>query len=66
VLLVVGVVAWNYVWDGTLMLSLLILAGLYLVAIGVILGNLRFARIKEVEIVFAACYRYRELFEDMS
>jgi len=62
--LVAGVVVWNYAWYGTLMLSMIVLAGLYLVAIGVILGNLRFSRIKEVETVFAACYKHRALFED--
>ena len=60
-ILVLGVAVWNTL-DGNLMTGLFVLAGLYAVAITVILGNLRFSRIKEVETVFAACVKYSRLF----
>jgi hypothetical protein len=52
-----------YLVSGKLMVGLVIILAAYLFIIAVILGNYRFIRIKEVEIVFAASFRNRVLFE---
>lgn len=51
---------------GQLLTGLVILFGLYLLAITGILAHYRFIRIKEVEIVFAASFKNRALFEEPS
>ena len=45
--------------------GLIFIAAAYLLAIIAILANLRFVRIKEVEAVFAASFKYKELFEEV-
>jgi hypothetical protein len=49
---------------GELLVGLVIILTAYFLIIAVILGNYRFIRIKEVEIVFAASFRNRALFEE--
>jgi len=44
--------------------GLIALLVVYLVAIAVILAYLRFLRVKEVEIVFAACFKNKSIFEE--
>lgn len=49
---------------GTVSIGLVLISIAYMVAIVIILRNFRFIRIKEVQIIFAATYMYRELFVD--
>jgi hypothetical protein len=60
---ILGTLILRYVVDGETMVGLIIVLCFYLFAIGVILGRFRSARIREVEVVFAACFKNRHLFE---
>jgi hypothetical protein len=62
IVLIIGVGIANYVSGQGLIIGLVVLLVLYLTAIVVILANFRFVRIKEVEIVFAACVKHKQLF----
>ena len=54
----------HYFYFHTVSAGLIALLVVYLTAIVVILGRLRFLRIKEVEIVFAACFKNKSIFEE--
>lgn len=54
----------SYLVSGQVLISLIIVLGIYLFMIVEILAHYRFIRIKEVEIVFAASYKNRALFEE--
>ena len=61
--MILGTVILRYVVGGETMVGLIIVLCFYLFAIGAILGRFRSVRAREVEIVFAACFRNRHLFE---
>jgi hypothetical protein len=51
---------------GQILIGLVIVLAVYLFMIVEILAHYRFLRIKEVEVVFAASYKNRDLFEKTS
>jgi len=53
----------SYLMVGQVLIGLIIVLAVYLFMIVEILAHFRFLRIKEVEIVFAASYKNRDLFE---
>jgi hypothetical protein len=61
--MILGIVVLRYVVDGETMVGLMIVLCFYLFAIGAILCRFRSIRAREVEIVFAACFGNRHLFE---
>jgi hypothetical protein len=54
----------RYIYAGQVTVGLVIILLAYLAALVVILSFFRFARIKEVEIVFAASFKNRSIFEE--
>jgi hypothetical protein len=63
--LLIPIVA-SYLVLGQVLMGLIIILAVYLFMIAEILAHYRFLRIKEVEIVFAASYKNRALFEELS
>jgi hypothetical protein len=61
--MILGTVILQYVVDREAMVGLIIVLCFYLFAIGTILGRFRSIRTGEVEIVFAACFKNKHLFE---
>lgn len=62
--LILATIILHYIHFGEIVIGLVIILLAYLFAVIVILNYLRFLRIKEVEIVFAASYKNKSIFEE--